>query len=821
MPDEVTEDQQKVEPPHSGIQPSTSEPTQTQIQSRDVSQEAPQRPQPPDVTATPSGGRAPVTLPQPNIQRPQQPQPHHIFRDLFQTLSGGPNVTYKVDAQGNMVRTTSPKTRSQIATGIIAGALTGLAAGAGERGPGAGLRGFGKGFQAEAQQKEQLDEKSQAQAREDYGRHVAIAENNMRALNNAIQFGRLRKEDHDLMTNSYTKYMDDLRENDPEAIAAEPVSEEEAQDLKKYPINEYSRIPINTVPRLDDKGQHFADENGVPMWDNSYALIRKNVKETLVDDNNQPKQWVKDAVDWGLKGYPSSMLTTPISKATEVDSSSAHRVMHQVASLKGLQQELNNFADKLGIDNIDLKSLVKDDPNLLNAIQHFQRASGSSTQPDRQIDFMRQDPDSNRYVGNIIKLFGADNLEDYKQQREATAKAKVQETERKQKLYSPSNSNEAEATLAAFATKTKEGWVANDPENTAEAAAVATAKNFVRVSEEVSGGKAEATEEARLGVERKYQDAQDARIDGPTITLPPDTVAMGADNLAAYLQGKGVSVPKDFHSLYNVGAEYGDELNRIFPTRVSKGTNQTDANHALNYIHKYINPNFNATNFSAARKLNEALADPRNSPVVNAGTAVRHLNMLMDASKGLQNGDYRFLNKLRQEFNIETGVPAPKVFDTIMNAVNEELGKTFSGGTVAYEGQLKQLRDVVNKDQSPQTMESVGRTYAGLMSGRLSEINDQYGSYFSGRPLRVSAPVTQLLQKYGYGTPWSKDVINQNPNAPPINLLNETKPTNFKNGQSWMLKNGRATQVDRQGNPLQQTQQPQQVPQGQQLPQNQ
>ena len=111
-------------------QPSASEPA---TPSTPIQTQAPAAP-----TPAPTPAPAPAQAPQPMAQ-PQAKAPDHgnIFKSILGVLGGGDKTQYSVDPQtGTMSVSRVPQTKGQLARGILAGALTGLVAGAGEHGPG-------------------------------------------------------------------------------------------------------------------------------------------------------------------------------------------------------------------------------------------------------------------------------------------------------------------------------------------------------------------------------------------------------------------------------------------------------------------------------------------------------------------------------------------------------------------------------------------------------------------------------------------------------------------------------------------------------------
>ncbi|MFL6437711.1 MAG: hypothetical protein ACJ71Q_09040 [Terriglobales bacterium] len=403
-----------------------------------VAQPGQQQPQQPQTVSNPSA------QPQQAQQQSKHPWAQRI-RDVAEVLAGGKRYNETIDQNGNRVYTPQPLSKSQIGMAIaleaLSGGMAGLKAGRGQ-GPGAaGMAGFQQGMQQRQQQINQQDE----QANKDFYRRAATAEANMRMLNAAIQIGRLNKDAHDQAVSSYADQLADDEQNAPGVIKGKHLSETEAKDIQKYPFSEYLRIPDGTVPRLDGNGhQVYMNSQGrivpegtpgaIAQWDNTYTL-KESGKTKLRDENGQPKQWVKDAVAWGLPGHPPSLLNA--APSAEISAASAAKAQHQIVMLGTLQHELNGFASSFGTDKngkptmepIDLKAALKADPRLLKAVEQFQRSAGMSTQPDLQINAMRNDPKTAPYVGQIMRLFGADALEQYKSNREARESAEKKHAE--------------------------------------------------------------------------------------------------------------------------------------------------------------------------------------------------------------------------------------------------------------------------------------------------------------------------------------------------------------------------------------------------------
>src|SRR5581483_5693380 len=311
-----------------------------------------------------------ANAPDPAVQRAQQKGT--FIRTLAESLAGGPRFQTVINpSTGETRHDRIPLSRGEIGMAIALEAISGGLAGLSARGPNAtgqaGLLGLQQGQKIKAERQQQQQEQDE-QANKDFVRRAAVAEANLRMLNNAVQVGRLQREDHDSMVSAYADQLQDFKDNSPNVIKATGLSEDEAKDVQKWPLADFLRIPDGTVPRLGPDGQQIKS-NGVPQWDNTYALVDKNAKASLTNADGQPAQWVKDAVAWNLPGYQQSILTG-LGAGSQVSAATAGRAQHQVVMLNALQSELNSFAASFGKDKggkpvmspVDLKAALQSDP---------------------------------------------------------------------------------------------------------------------------------------------------------------------------------------------------------------------------------------------------------------------------------------------------------------------------------------------------------------------------------------------------------------------------------------------------------------------------
>lgn len=447
---------------------------QDQSTSGQVAGPVPTQPQQP---AQPQSSAQPPQAAQPPIQVVAAHPKANLFHSVLNALGGGDKTQYSVDPQtGAMSVTRVTQTSGQLAKSILAGALTGMFAGAGEHGPGSEGRSAAAGFQAVQQQRAQQQVQQQNQANEDFERQqkeklqqAQVFKANMQMYSLANQLGRLNKDQHDQTVAGYKDQLGEYAEQN--AVVKGNASEKEAMDYTKYPPGKFIRVPDGAVPRTDENGRPvYLSPSGqittedspqnTQLWDNTYSIVDRNARMPLKESvpvstegnvtTNQTggaMKWVKQAQDWG-PAVGGNVLFDPISKQprqnipNDMPAAAAVTMQHQVAGLDALAHEMENYgkvinpaaetnkvfgsADNPMTAKEYLKSEIQRNPKLLDSIEQWRRtASTGSTEPDIQIlQHMDADPKAKAAKGDLIGLFGGGSaLEQYKEAREARASA--------------------------------------------------------------------------------------------------------------------------------------------------------------------------------------------------------------------------------------------------------------------------------------------------------------------------------------------------------------------------------------------------------------
>lgn len=128
---------------------------------------------------------------------------------------------------------------------------------------------------------------------------------------------------------------------------------------------------------------------------------------------------------------------------------------------------------------------------------------------------------------------------------------------------------------------------------------------------------------------------------------------------------------------------------------------------------------------AGARKvLTSAIGGKLGDTINSYNTANAHLDMLSTAADALYNGNTQLLNKVGNEFNKQTGSPAPTNFQAVKSAVAGEVSKTFKGGQ-ATDAEIKQFDDAISSANSPKQLQGVIKTYKGLMNSKRDAIKTQ------------------------------------------------------------------------------------------------
>ena len=346
--------------------------------------------------------------PQPQPARPAtDPNSNHplvqhasVLHSIAETLAGGPRYKSVIDATGKTTLQKIPLDGKGIGMAIALSAISGALAGLQEKGPNANAKAVGAGFNTVMQQHEKADEEARKQANEDFARQMAVTSTNFQLHQNAMNLGHQDYDQHKQYVTDHRSIYDTLTKI-PGAIKAEDVPE---SDLSKYHVTKDTAIPVRVVPRLNADGSQAQDKFGMPLWDNSYAIVDPHAKISLPDDV------VKTLSAYGIKGYtnsegqPISIGDFPLKAHTVLDG------MAKASAIKIAEANLNRQSKQVSSGKatpIDLKSAIKADPSLVDALEDYQKYAGFPI--DQALDLMSKSKDVDASsVGRIANLVGQD-----------------------------------------------------------------------------------------------------------------------------------------------------------------------------------------------------------------------------------------------------------------------------------------------------------------------------------------------------------------------------------------------------------------------------
>lgn len=189
-----------------------------------------------------------------------------------------------------------------------------------------------------------------------------------------------------------------------------------------------------------------------------------------------------------------------------------------------------------------------------------------------------------------------------------------------------------------------------------------------------------------------------------------------------------------------------------------------------------------SADYAAGKSLEKSFTSGDGAKNLNAfNTATAHLETLGKAAEALHNGDIQAVNNFGNQFNKQTGNPAPTNFQAVKNAVAGEVSKTFKGGG-ATDAEIKEANDTISASSSPAQLRGVIETYKDLMASKRQALEDQYTMGKQGKPnfgKGITAPPAG-------GSSIPPEAAAQ---------LQEGVVHTFGNGQQWTKTNGTPVRV--------------------------
>jgi hypothetical protein len=681
--------------------------------------------------ATPQPNQAPPPVQQPASSQPADPLDNHpavqhasILHRVAETLAGGPKVKTTYNDDGTVTREKQPLTNSQILTGALANILGGIGQAAGNVAANINHRTppppqplpTQVAAQQEAQQSREEFERVQNQKI----RQATTLHSNMEMMRLSYA---LRHEANDALDRTVANNADDLGNwQRSGVVAASDVPSSQALSKgSQYPPSKFAYIPDGHVRVFDpNTGEQVIGKDGLPKEELTYSIIDATSQAPLSQDKYD--QLARYGLMQTKEGFK-------LPEGATISSAQLALMNHKMSLIQQSQSELDKVHDAVGAPKVDLAAEIRKNKGVLSAIEAFHNGSATEDNPAQQIAALAasNNPKAKNAVGVITNLFGAENLKAFA--------AKNQQAPDKMSL------EDAKQILA-------------DPRTDPTSNAAKTARGVLALDKQQAAQKAAAEATARTTAEAAASPASAGLAVPKGFTLNPNASEMSSADLQKDLQSKGVKLPSNFEALYAVAHNAADL--KTLPTRTARGTNQMDAQTGLSFIRQYLNPQYQEGDYAAASSLSKELASTRQGTaggsLLSAGVASNHLELLDQAAAALDNNDTQAVNKIANSIGVQFGKSPAVTFRAIADQVNQEVGKVVAGGT-PHEAELENLRKNLNSDQSPEQTQNVIKSYIGLMSGRVNEVNERSQQYFGRDVKGVSPSVARVFAKYGFDVP--------------------------------------------------------------------
>jgi len=703
---------------------------------------------------------APQGPPQQAGQPPVQAVAAHpkatLFHSILNVLGGGDKEQYSIDPQtGTMSTSRVPQTSGALSKSIIAGALTGLFAGAGEHGPGATGRAFQSGGQAVQQQRQMQDAQQKMEAQQNYERQqkqivskAQIFAANSRAMLNMSQAAKLGQE-------TAEKYVTDF----------DPIYESAQQDgrVTQDNITEQDALAAIKDGKINAGDHQFIPRKAVPNEKGGIDYVGAIMEDGRFDPKSDPEGWASAQKNGFIpKGISADGANLKVS--------TWNQIKQKNAMVSTAQAEMKLVHDKLGAVAEAMPSFDEaiQTPGMANALSKFQSylqgAKGfdpvaainqmSKEVPDKKNPGqMIQNPDS-RYVPLIYKAFGGQDIL-YEYQQKATGKAPEMDIKQ----------------AVALRAKRDAGQEV-DPDE------LKMADSVYQQNIGLAGAKAGATEQAKQDVATKTEEEQEKFLTTPSdwdMDAALKTKQMDQFEAEKYLKSKGWTIPKNFAELYAIGT--GDVDPKTDPQKGYRGTGIVTAQSAATFIRKAINPNFSSSDWLNRKQIEQEYsskkANTAGGTIYAAGVAARHLQSLEKAAGALANGNIQAFNAAANEVEVQTGQPAPMVFAAMANKVNSEVEKVVSGGA-PLEAQLKEMGKTLPTKASMKQVRGVTKGYLNLMAGRMSELDSAYVQA-TGKHVSIPDEAKAIYKDHGEGVNEGWMLAKPSGHLPTDRIINPTK----------------------------------------------
>ncbi len=141
---------------------------------------------------------------------------------------------------------------------------------------------------------------------------------------------------------------------------------------------------------------------------------------------------------------------------------------------------------------------------------------------------------------------------------------------------------------------------------------------------------------------------------------------------------------------------------------------------------KAYDPSFDATQYANRQKMRTDFNSGKAADNIRSlNTVVGHIDRLQSVADELGNTSIPWLNTAKNFLATKTGSATPNNFDTVRDAVSNELTKVFRG-TGGAEADIQSWKNRISSAQSPDQLHGFVKEAIGLMDSRLSAIKSQW-----------------------------------------------------------------------------------------------
>ena len=309
---------------------------------------------------------------------------------------------------------------------------------------------------------------------------------------------------------------------------------------------------------------------------------------------------------------------------------------------------------------------------------------------------------------------------------------------------------------------------------------------------EIDAKEAEAGKYKSEGALAQTQAEQIQKLGAPIpqgFQLNPQVFAMPQADLQKDLQQKGVQLPADFASLYDV-AHYDGDLKTTFPVRTQTKSGQRDANSAKTFIRTYINPTFDDTVFPTIQKTKTAFIDGKEGQSIRSfNQFLVHSSDVSDISSQFQRTGSPWLNKPINA--VKSGGLGDSNVVRLMTGIEaaRQEWQTFIDSGYKPDAEQSARAEILMSDKStPSQIHDVLTVMGDQAIGRLDQLNEAYktatGKNYpnlvtpSGLAAAEKLGLAPKLTQYQSG---GNFVQNQNPQQPPPQAQKAFTLTNGQN----------------------------------------